>query len=66
MQPAANEYAKVADTKAEYLLLSPEKFDKKIKQLQKKMYQHAENLEFEEAAQLRDEIQQLQHNRLKI
>jgi excinuclease ABC subunit B len=66
MQPAANEFAKVADTKAEYVLLSPEKVDKKIKQLQKKMYQHAENLEFEQAAKLRDEIQQLQNNRLKI
>ena len=62
--PAANEYAKVAEAKAEYGLLSPEQLDKKIKQLQKQMYQHADNLEFEEAAKLRDEIRQLQEKAL--
>nr|MEC4583026.1 UvrB/UvrC motif-containing protein [Candidatus Parabeggiatoa sp.] len=56
----------IADKKAEYAVLSPDKLDKKIKQLQKQMYQHAENLEFEAAAKLRDEIQQLQANRLEM
>jgi excinuclease ABC subunit B len=65
--PAANhEYAKVAEAKAEYTVLSAEQLDKKIKQLQKQMHQHADNLEFEQAAQLRDEIAQLQQNRLEI
>jgi excinuclease ABC subunit B len=64
--PAANKYAKVADKKAEYVILSPEKLDKKVKQLQKQMYKHAENLEFEEAAKLRDEIQRLQETRLEM
>jgi excinuclease ABC subunit B len=58
--------AKVAETTAAYGLLSPEKLDKKVKQLRKKMVQHAENLEFEEAAKLRDEIQQLQTNHLNM
>ena len=33
---------------------------KKIKKLEEKMYQHARDLEFEEAARIRDEIQQIQ------
>ena len=65
-QPAANEYAKVAETTAEYTLLTPATLDKKIKQLRKQMYQHADHLEFEEAAKLRDEIQQLQTYRLTM
>ena len=56
----------MAEKGAEYAVLSPDKLDKKIKQLQKEMYQHAENLEFEAAAKLRDEIQQLQANRLEM
>ncbi|MGB7214176.1 MAG: UvrB/UvrC motif-containing protein [Gammaproteobacteria bacterium] len=31
----------------------------KIQQLEKQMYRHARDLEFEEAARLRDEIQEL-------
>ncbi|MEW5972432.1 MAG: excinuclease ABC subunit UvrB [Pseudomonadota bacterium] len=45
---------KVAEPKAAYL--SPEMAAKKIKQLEKDMYAAARNLEFEEAARLRDEI----------
>jgi excinuclease ABC subunit B len=56
----------VAETAAEYARLSPEQVDKKIKQLEKKMYAHAENLEFEEAAKLRDEIRRLSESRLEI
>ncbi|HDN27655.1 MAG TPA: excinuclease ABC subunit UvrB [Thioploca sp.] len=64
--PAANEYAKIADAGAEYAALSSEQIDKKLKQLQKQMYQHAENLEFEDAAKLRDEIRRLQEKRLEM
>ena len=45
------------DTK--YLALTPEQGMKKIKQLEQKMYEHARNLEFEEAAKVRDELFQL-------
>ncbi len=45
----------VADS-AEYLDLTTEQGMKKIKQLEQKMYEHARNLEFEEAAKLRDEL----------
>ena len=56
--------AKVAETPAEYTPLSPQQFTKKIKQLEKEMYQFAANLEFEKAAQLRDQIQWLRDKQL--
>ena len=37
---------------------------KKIKILEKKMYQHARDLEFEEAAGIRDQIEFLQNDYL--
>ena len=43
---------------------SPELMLKKIKILEKKMYQHARDLEFEEAAGLRDQIESLQNDHL--
>ncbi|PCI21810.1 MAG: excinuclease ABC subunit B [Piscirickettsiaceae bacterium] len=46
----------VAEEKAEYLSLTPAQIAKKIDQLEDKMYQHARNLEFEDAARTRDEI----------
>jgi len=48
--------AKVAEDIIEYSRLSPEHGMKKVKQLEQKMYEHAKNLEFEEAANIRDEI----------
>jgi excinuclease ABC subunit B len=44
--------------------LSPELMLKKIKILEKRMYQHARDLEFEEAANLRDQIELIQNNHL--
>ncbi len=41
------------------LLLGPEAAMKRIKLLEARMYKHARNLEFEEAAKLRDEIERL-------
>ena len=49
-------FAKVAEEKASYQALTPVEASRKIKQLEKKMLEHAKNLEFEEAAALRDEI----------
>jgi excinuclease ABC subunit B len=56
--------AKVAETHAEYAPLSPQQFAKKIKQLEKEMYQAAANLKFEQAAQLRDQIKWLRDKQL--
>ncbi len=50
------EHVKVAEEAAKYLALKPEKLAKKIKELEKAMYEHAKNLEFEEAAKIRDQI----------
>ncbi|MGV6817921.1 MAG: excinuclease ABC subunit UvrB [Thiotrichales bacterium] len=49
-------YAKVAENNAVYHEMSPKQAGAKIAALEKKMYEHASNLEFEQAAQLRDEI----------
>ena len=43
------------------LLLAPEQAMKRIKKLEAEMYKHARNLEFEEAARLRDQVEKLRH-----
>ena len=53
-------YARVAEEEAEYAAMSPLQMAKRIKALEKEMYQHARDLEFEEAARVRDQIKQLQ------
>lgn len=50
---------KVAEEIAQYLALPPEKLAKKIKTLEQEMYNHARNLEFEAAAEMRDKIEHL-------
>jgi excinuclease ABC subunit B len=55
----AREYAKVAEETAAYARETPALLMKKIKQLEQAMYRHARDLEFEEAARLRDEIQRI-------
>jgi excinuclease ABC subunit B len=60
------EYAKVAEEAMEYAALSPAQFAQRINQLEKKMYQHAQDLEFEEAARVRDEISLIQENVMGI
>ncbi|MEQ8662126.1 MAG: helicase-related protein, partial [Gammaproteobacteria bacterium] len=48
--------ARAAETRGEYRGMSEEAVMKKLRQLEEKMYRHARDLEFEEAARLRDEI----------
>ncbi|MBL8197323.1 MAG: excinuclease ABC subunit UvrB [Chromatiales bacterium] len=50
---------RVAEPRSEYRNLSPEQLMKQIARLEKQMFSHARNLEFEAAAQLRDQIQEL-------
>ena len=52
---------KAADEVAKYQALSPAQMAKKIKELEAKMYQHSRDLEFEEAAKVRDEVNELQN-----
>ena len=47
-------------------LRSPAEITKRIRQLEEKMYQHARDLEFEAAAQLRDDIQQLRKQLVNV
>jgi excinuclease ABC subunit B len=58
--------AKVAEPHFDYAQLSPEQAMKRIKKLEKKMYRHARDLEFEEAAGVRDEIDTLRKYGLGI
>ncbi len=50
---------RVAEEPAEYGVMDPAKAVARIKALEQQMYQHARDLEFEEAARLRDQIQRL-------
>jgi excinuclease ABC subunit B len=63
---SAGRYAKVAEAVAAYATQTPEMLMKKIKQLEQAMYRHARDLEFEEAARLRDEIQRIREFGLGI
>ena len=54
-----NNARKVAEEAGDYSTLSVKEIDVKVKQLETKMFDHAQNLEFEEAASLRDEIAKL-------
>ena len=56
----------VAEPSSKYADLTPEQVAKRIGQLEKKMFQHARDLEFEEAARLRDEIQELRKGGLGL
>ncbi|MEA2080597.1 MAG: excinuclease ABC subunit UvrB [Pseudomonadota bacterium] len=64
--PGAKRYAKVAEEVAEYAALSPDVLARKVKKLEKQMYQHAQNLEFEEAARVRDQIRHIQESNLGL
>ena len=48
---------KVAEDQPRYELMTTEQLMKRAAKLEKKMLRHARDLEFEEAAKLRDEIQ---------
>jgi excinuclease ABC subunit B len=55
---------KAAEPSADYKAMTPVQLGKKIKQLEETMYRHAKNLEFEQAARIRDEIKVLQDQML--
>ena len=55
----------MADRGADYSALSADQASVMIKKLEAQMYKHAENLEFEDAARLRDQIHQLRERALR-
>lgn len=59
-QMSARRYAKVAEEEAEYAAMTPAQMAKRLKSMEDQMYEHAKNLEFEDAARVRDQIRQLQ------
>ena len=62
----ARRYAKVAEQKSEYMDVPPDLLPKKISQLEEQMYRHARDLEFEQAAEIRDEIARIKEFSLEI
>ncbi|MFK2903273.1 excinuclease ABC subunit UvrB [Dyella ginsengisoli] len=55
----------VAESTGEYDALTPAQLSAAIKKLEAQMYKHAQNLEFEEAARMRDRIGQLREQALR-
>ncbi len=55
-------FRKVAETAAKYAPMKPAELKRALKQLEDRMYEHARNLEFEQAAKIRDEIEVLKKN----
>jgi excinuclease ABC subunit B len=61
---SSNTLLNVAEQAADYKILSIKDIDEKIKQLEKEMLAHAQNLEFEQAADLRDKVSKLREQQL--
>ncbi|MGI8560064.1 MAG: excinuclease ABC subunit UvrB [Luteimonas sp.] len=55
---------KVAEERDQYAVLTPAQLSARIKQLEQKMYQHARDLEFEEAASVRDQLHRIKESAL--
>ncbi|MDN5863305.1 MAG: UvrB/UvrC motif-containing protein, partial [Salinisphaera sp.] len=56
---AASQRRRVAEDRSGYAAMPPAQLAREIKKLEKQMFAAAENLEFEEAARLRDQIQHI-------
>ncbi|MEO3985662.1 excinuclease ABC subunit UvrB [Plesiomonas shigelloides] len=56
---------KVAEFEGSYQVHSPAEAEQKMRELEQQMYQHAQNLEFEEAAAIRDQLQALREAFIK-
>jgi len=57
--------ARVAEAEAEYAHIAPGELARKISAMEQKMFRHAELLEFEEAARMRDEITRMKERVLR-
>ena len=57
---------RIADEAAKYERMTPEQLLKRAAKLEKQMLKHARDLEFEEAARLRDEIQRVRQQGLGL
>lgn len=59
-------WGRIAERPSPYYGMSTEVLLKKIKKLEKQMYKHARDLEFEDAARLRDEIAEIRAEGLEL
>jgi excinuclease ABC subunit B len=57
---------KVAEPRLAYERLTPEQLARRLHKLEAEMFRHARELEFERAAELRDEIERLRHEGLGL
>ncbi|RJS91751.1 excinuclease ABC subunit UvrB [Salinisphaera sp. Q1T1-3] len=60
------EKKKVAEVGADYAKMSATQLAKEIEKLEKQMFKHAENLEFEEAGKIRDQIGKIREHALEL
>ena len=58
-------YERVAEAAPSYANLSAKQLNARLKQLENDMYEHARNLEFEEAARVRDQIEEIKDTYFK-
>ena len=58
--------SRVADSTAEYESMTPAMLAVRLRKMEQQMYKHAGNLEFEEAARVRDEMRDLRENVLGV
>jgi excinuclease ABC subunit B len=58
--------AKVAEGETDYSKMTPDQAARRIKKLEQEMFKHARNLEFEDAARIRDEVQKLRSIELGV
>jgi excinuclease ABC subunit B len=59
-------FAKVAEEAMRYAGMKPEELSKTIKELEQQMFKHAQDLEFEEAARLRDQIHHIEISQIGL
>jgi len=64
--PAHRSVKKVAEETADYAALPTDVLMKRLRQMEEQMYRHARDLEFEEAARIRDEIERIREQGLKL
>jgi len=66
VQQRDKKFAKVAEDIIAYSSLSPKQLADKVRKLEEQMYKHAQNLEFEEAGLLRDQIKHIQESAMGL
>ena len=57
---------RAAEDKPDYLHMDDKSLSAYLKELEEKMYQHARNLEFEQAAATRDEINKINEDMIQM